>query len=1105
MAAADNQLLFGLLALQNGLIDQVQLVAAFQAWTRDKQRELADHLLARGDLDKVQRSAVEALLALHIQKHGGAAQSLAAIPAGRSTQESLAGIGDPDIDATLSRVVSTALRHDTDDDDTTSYTVGTATSDGQRFRVLRPHARGGLGAVFVAIDGELHREVALKQILDRHADDPSSRARFVLEAEITGGLEHPGIVPVYGLGAYADGRPYYAMRFIKGDSLKEAIEQFHQGGARAEADRKAAADPAMGLGDSTHPTSDPGRRSLALHKLLRRFIDVCNAIDYAHSRGVLHRDIKPGNIIVGKHGETLVVDWGLAKPLLRAEPGSGAGERTLVPSSASGSSETLPGSAMGTPAYMSPEQAAGDLDRLGPRSDVYSLGATLYCLLTGKPPFEGVDVGEVLREVQKGEFVRPSQLDRALDKALEAVCLKAMANGPEERYGTCRSLADDVERWMADEPVSAWREPLTRRARRWAARNRTAVTAAAVALVAGVIGLSAVLLVQTRAKADIARALGRETQANRALASANDELARSKAAVQARYNLAVAAIKTFHTGVSEDFLLKEDKFKELRDRLLNSAAEFYGKLAALLGRGTDFTSHRELAAANFELAWLMVEVGLPEDGLKVHRSVLAARQALATEPEAGVVVRAEQGKSLTVVAGLLGSTGKAAEALAAFREAESVLASPAAQSPQARTVLADCRSRMGWFLYSRGRHAEALAELRLARSDQEALAAAAGASDEVRRDQGDTINWIGCVLGKTGQTREAEAEFRAALAILRKAAEGKPAASDFQNALATCHGNFALLLAGTGRAREAEAEHRAALAIFQDMSKHHPAVSDFRNRRAIAHLNLGYLLSQTGRPQEAEADYRQAVEILQKLTEEHAAVSDYSMPLAITHLNLGNLLSNTNRTREARAEYGAGLAIHQKLAEAEPGNPRWRREIGRCLINLGNLDIEAGRPDAAADRLRESVALHERLAAGDPAVTDYRNGLAYALTALGRALHRAGRGAEAEGPLRRAAELREAIPDLSLEARFDQACGLALLASTAALAGPNSAAAAAAGDRAMAALREALAAGFRDDPARIRDSRDLAPLRDRADFSLLLLDMAMPADPFARGEHHFPK
>src|SRR5262249_46341528 len=143
--------------------------------------------------------------------------------------------------------------------------VGTATGEGQRFRVLRPHARGGLGAVFVALDSEFHREVALKQLLDDHADDPVSRQRFLLEAEITGGLEHPGIIPVYGLGNDDNSRPFYAMRFIKGDSLKEAADRFH-------------ADEAL--------KRDRGGWSLELRKLVRRLMDVCDTIEYAHSRGV---------------------------------------------------------------------------------------------------------------------------------------------------------------------------------------------------------------------------------------------------------------------------------------------------------------------------------------------------------------------------------------------------------------------------------------------------------------------------------------------------------------------------------------------------------------------------------------------------------------------------------------------------------------------------------------------------------------------------------------------------------------------------------------------------------------------------------------------------
>ena len=302
-------LLFGLLALQNGLIDQAQLVAAFQAWTRDKGRHPGraprrPRRPGRGPARVRSRRWCRA-----ISRSTAATPRRAWPPSrpARSTRESLARVGDTEIEATLGHVFRPRPRprRDSDADRTATYAVGTATSPTASDSACsgRTHA-GGLGAVFVALDVELNREVALKQILDHHADDPTSRQRFLLEAEVTGGLEHPGIVPVYGLGTYDGGRPYYAMRFIRGDSLKEAIDRFH-------------ADESL--------KRDPGRRSLELRKLLRRFIDVCNAIDYAHSRGVLHRDIKPANIIVGKHGETLVVDWGLAKATGESDPSGESG------------------------------------------------------------------------------------------------------------------------------------------------------------------------------------------------------------------------------------------------------------------------------------------------------------------------------------------------------------------------------------------------------------------------------------------------------------------------------------------------------------------------------------------------------------------------------------------------------------------------------------------------------------------------------------------------------------------------------------------------------------------------------------------------------------
>jgi WD40 repeat protein/tRNA A-37 threonylcarbamoyl transferase component Bud32 len=378
--------------------------------------------------------------------------------------------------------------------------------DGGRFRVLRAHARGGLGAVFVALDTELHREVALKRMRRRQARDPACRSRFLQEAEITGGLEHPGIVPVYGLGDSDDDRPFYAMRLIRGDSLKDAIDAFH-------------ADEIL--------RRDARARSLELRKLLGRFIDVCDTIEYAHSRGVLHRDIKPSNVVVGKHGETLVVDWGLAKPLGRATTGSDADEQPLTPSSTVGSAETLAGSVLGTPAYMSPEQASGHRDELGPRSDVYGLGATLYCVLTGRRPFEGEDVEDVLRAVQRGAFSPPRQINPALDRALEAVCLKGMALRPHDRYPSARALADDLERWLADEPVSVYREPLSTRATRWGRRHRTLAAAAGVLLITTVaaLAISTALIGREQALTERQR---RQAVMNFAEASRQRNLAASK-------------------------------------------------------------------------------------------------------------------------------------------------------------------------------------------------------------------------------------------------------------------------------------------------------------------------------------------------------------------------------------------------------------------------------------------------------------------------------------------------------------------------------------------------------------------------------------------------
>jgi serine/threonine-protein kinase len=338
----------------------------------------------------------------------------------------------------------------------------------QRYRIIRRMAEGGLGQVLLARDEVFGREVALKQIRSHIGEKPHMRDRFLVEARITGILEHPGIVGVYAIGRDPNGRPFYVMRLIRGESLKEAIQRFHQ---------------AEGSGRAT------GQRTLALRKLINRLIDVCNAVAFAHSRGVLHRDIKPANIMIGKYGETLVVDWGLAKRLYKVLAGVRESQASLTPDPDDAAELTASGVVVGTPAYMSPEQAHGRQDLMEPTSDVYSLGATLYHVLTGRAPIQGRGAVEVIEAVRQGNFRPPREIHPAVDPALEAICLKAMAHDPEDRYATARALADDLERWLADEPVNAYRDPPARALSRWLAQHPSVLIRGLVVVVA-LLGLA---------------------------------------------------------------------------------------------------------------------------------------------------------------------------------------------------------------------------------------------------------------------------------------------------------------------------------------------------------------------------------------------------------------------------------------------------------------------------------------------------------------------------------------------------------------------------------------------------------------------------------------
>jgi eukaryotic-like serine/threonine-protein kinase len=778
----DHNVLFGLLALQTGLINQAALFTAFNTWLCDRTRSIAELLVDRGALDAERRTLLEGLVFEHLKMNGGDPEKcLAAIDAGDPAGERLARPSNSEPGAGIAEIGS--------DQEAPDVSVGHGPADVVDPQSLSPRS-----------DRQMQL-LAEQRVRWEHGE------RVLVEAEIAGGLEHPGIVPVYSVGSYPNGRPYYAMRLVRGDSLKDTVAAFH-----ADATLKR----------------DPGRRSLELRKLLRRFLDVCNAMEYAHSRGVLHRDLKPSNIIVGKHGETLVVDWGLAKAVGRPDPGAPSEERTLVPSSASGSAETLPGSALGTPAFMSPEQASGDLDRIGPRSDVYSLGATLYVLLTGRPPFEGDDVGVVLEAVWRGEFERPRKLDRSIDAPLEAICLKAMARSAEDRYASPRALADDIERFMADEPVTAMREPIARRIRRWGKRNRTAVTAAAAAIVVALLGNAAVLAVQTQANSDLRFANGLLSVANTRERKNNAELTASNERERARFDLAMEAIKLFHGEVSEDLLLKQSQLEGLRTKLLRGAAGFYGKLEALLKGQTDQSSRPALSKAHFELAELTATIGNKPEALAVHRKALATRRELAAGPNADASSVLDVTQSLLAMGRLSEDTGDTAGARSAYEEAKHL----------AETLIA---SNTGL-------------------ADAQATLAA-------------SHDGIGSAKRKSNDTAGSLLSFREGLQILEKLADANPAANQFQRDLARSHSNIAGVQFTTGDTAGALVSYTRALAIQEELAAADAAVTEFQAARATSHNSIGRLHLWTGDIPGAMESYRRALAIWEKLTALNPAIT----------------------------------------------------------------------------------------------------------------------------------------------------------------------------------------------------------------------------------------
>jgi serine/threonine-protein kinase len=1081
----EHNLLFAVLALRIDAITDSQFVEACNTWTRRKEVPLPELLAARGWISPADRAEVERLVERKLKKYGGDARNSLAELSGEAINRAMTAVQDPNLRQSLTGAYP--------ERDIFLPPAPYLAPSRDRYTLTRLHAHGGLGQVWIARDAALGRNVALKELRPPQAGNPAVWSRFVEEAQITGQLEHPGIVPVYELSRGSEEQPpFYTMRFVRGRTLTEAIQAYH------DKCRAGKVEP------------------LEQRALLRAFVGVCHTVAYAHARGVIHRDLKGQNVVLGDYGEVIVLDWGLAKLTTEKakdkerakDKGQGAkaseeveeGKRAETGECRADDSldavaldedlrreATVQGQVMGTPAYMAPEQAAGQSDQIAPHTDIHGLGAMLYEILTSQPPFQGNDTQAVLRQARDCDPPRPSRLAAGVPLALEAVCLKAMAKAPEDRYGSASEVAQEVERWLADEPVAAFPEPWTVRSSRWVRRHRTGVTTAVAA-----VGVASVCLAGLSAL--LAAANEREHQA-KLLAEHNEQIAavqRDEAAHQrdrarAHFQMARAALEKYE-GVGEVPELKTHGLERLRTRLQEAALEFYQQFVQAEGGDLD--------------------------------------------------VQADHGRAYWRLANLYQATGRTSDAESAYHTALEIQKRLIAASPATAELqrdLAATASNLGSLYHVTGRNDQAELAYADALARRQSLTTANPENQEYLKDLAISYSNLGTLYRATGRPGLSEGAYRSALDIRKHLAERNPNDPQLQQHVAASYETLGSLYYSLGRHREAEPLLKEAMAIQDRLVRTHADETDFQQDLASTHNNLGNLYSDTGRFREAEAPYRAALATLKRLAETHPLVPEYQQRLAGGYNNLGLLYRDLHQVDRAEASMREALAIREKLADAHPELVVYSVDASSTYINLGHLLRDTGRAAGALEWYARAIQKLDEALARDPRETTARLFLRSAHWGRAAALGKLGRYSQAIGDWDRAIELDNgqlrstlrllradalahggdhvrataeanelaAEPGTGGNALYNMACVCALSASAAArdpklAAGERAKCAEACASRAVALLTRAFAGGFlqkKTEVDHMKKDTDLEALRQRPDYQKLLAEIEAKLTP----------
>jgi eukaryotic-like serine/threonine-protein kinase len=758
------------------------------------------------------------------------------------------------------------------------------------YELIEPIAKGGMGIVYKARQRNLNRVVAIKMILAGQFADQADIDRFYAEAEAAAALNHPNIVAIHEIGE-VQGQHFFSMDYIDGQSLSALV---HENPLRP---RRAA-------------------------ELMRT---IAETMQFAHESGVVHRDLKPANVLLDKRQRPLITDFGLAKQISGAQ-----------------SQLTMAGSIVGTPSYMPPEQAAGKLDEVGPWSDLYSLGAILYELLTGRPPFRSASPFETIRQVLETEPLSPRLLNENVPKDLETICLKCLQKERSRRYASAQELADELGRFLRGEPIQA--RPISQVARFWRLCKRNPITASAIALAVAI--LFAATGIST----------GFYVQASRALVKSDESLKE-----------AIAAVNEMFTTVSEDTLLNEPGMQPLREKMLTKAKSYFERF--LTQRAGDPKVEVELAGAYFRLGKIAALLQSADDALKPYQKAREMQERLLAKRPNDLERLAVLGETVNALGEVRVTQDELDAAKREYGEAvrlrERLVAADPSNSGYQRS-LANTHMNVGTLHASIGDYAEARQEFDKAQQIREATLQAAPANDllrpKLRRDLGRGFFSLGRLDLAEGSDG-AEDHFKSAANTFETLATEDPLDLENQKPLALSNRMVGDVLLSKANFDEARQWYQRAISRAEPLAQQNPKVVGYSTEWAAVLLSLFSLESQSGNTAAARTALERARDILAPLAKRFPTAADCQRDLAVTLRELAIVKYKAGDRDAAKKDLNESLQILETLAKQYSKEPSYEQLQATTLRKLAVVEQDAGDNKVAAEHLIDAAGIMRRLVA----------------------------------------------------------------------------------------------------------------------------------------------